>query len=106
MEVLGTIKEVGAVRTGAKKDGSEWKMQSVVVTYKDGSYDKNLEIGMPDAHIGKHTVGETIKCQCNVSSRKWQDKWFTSVSAWKVESQGGGQPAQQAQSEGTGDLPF
>lgn len=49
--------------------------------------------------------GQTVKVYADISSREYQEKWFTSLSAWKWDVVG--QPAPQVPPPAPqGDLPF
>ena len=84
MEVRGTIKATMEVRSGVKKDGGQWSSQTVVL-HIDGEYPKDVAIDVSGDNCGKCSIGDTVAAQCDVSSREWQGKWFTTVRAWKVE---------------------
>jgi hypothetical protein len=46
------------------------------------------------AELDKYNVGDQLKVHFNIDGREWQGKYFTNLSAWRIESvsasQGGG----------------
>ena len=84
MEIKGTVKDALEVRSGAKRDGGQWSSQTVVL-HIDGEYPKDVAIDVSGNNCGKLGEGDKVTVQCDVSSREWQGKWFTTVRAWKVE---------------------
>jgi hypothetical protein len=84
MEIKGVVKAVLEVRSGVKKDGGQWSSQTVVL-HIDGEYPKDVAIDLSGDNCGKCGDGDTVTAQCDVSSREWQGKWFTTVRAWKID---------------------
>lgn len=85
MEIQGIVKAVMEVRSGAKKDGGQWSSQTVVLHIEDEKFPKDVAIDVAGDNCGKMNNGDKVTAQCDVSSREWQGKWFTTVRAWKVE---------------------
>ena len=109
MEIKGIVKVVGEVKTGTKKDGSQWSMQTIVIHDESGKYPKDLAVDVSDTNCGKAVVGADITAQYDVSSREWQGKWFTSARAWKIEIEGITSKEIDVSSgpnDGENDLPF
>lgn len=50
--------------------------------------------------IKSHKVGATIKVFLNFRAREYNGKWFNSIGAWKIESDGA------STAGGDEDLPF
>lgn len=85
MEIKGTVKAVLEVKSGAKRDGGQWSSQTVVLHIEDEKFPKDVAIDVAGDNCGKLGEGDKVTAQCDVSSREWQGKWFTTVRAWKVE---------------------
>lgn len=84
MEIKGVVKAVLDIKSGVKRDGGQWSSQTVVL-HIDGEYPKDVAIDVSGDKCGTMSIGDTVTAQCDVSSREWQGKWFTTVRAWKVE---------------------
>ena len=132
MEFQGKIIEVLPVRSGvSKSSGSEWKVQQYVIE-SHGEYPRKMcfEVFGAD-RISQFNIqaGEELTVSFDIDARQWQDKWFNSVRAWKVDrtpaaaapSAAAPQPQQQtpfppapeadpfasaAAASGSDDLPF
>ena len=88
LSVKGTIKQKLELEKGTSKAGKEWKSQSFVldtgaqynpdICFKLFGEDKiNL--------ITNLNEGDEVEVSFNLSSREWNEKWFTSADAWKIE---------------------
>lgn len=77
---------------------------TVVVEYQDGNYKRQvaLEHRKNYEQFGRLQVGQRLKVKYDVTSRKWQDKWFTSANCFAWEPIGAQQPS-YTQSQ---DAPF
>ena len=49
--------------------------------------------------------GDQVKVVFNVQTNEWKDKYFTSLSAWRIEKISGETTATETEEEGD-DLPF
>ncbi len=88
MEFQGKIIEVLPVRSGVSKNsGSEWKVQQYVIE-SHGEYPRKMcfEVFGAD-RISQFNIqpGEELTVSFDIDARQWQDKWFNSVRAWKVD---------------------
>lgn len=88
MEFQGKIIEVLPVRSGvSKSSGSEWKVQQYVIE-SHGEYPRKMcfEVFGAD-RISQFNIqaGEELTVSFDIDARQWQDKWFNSVRAWKVD---------------------
>ena len=112
LELTGTVHSVGQQESGTSKGGKDWKKQSFVMVYKDGDYDKKVEMtvmGDKVDRVAKLGVGESVTVKFNLESREWNDKWYTNATAWHIEVQGGQSKSAPAAPTATGpdnDLPF
>lgn len=86
MEIKGSVKAVMEVKSGVKKDGGQWSSQTIVLHVEDGKYPKDVAIDVSGDNCGKLDIGAEVTVQCDVSSREYNGKWYTTVRAWKVET--------------------
>lgn len=116
----GTVTSASAVESGVSKKGNEWKRKTVVVTETEGQYPKSVAFILmkPELVDMKFSKNELVTIYGNVESNEYNGKWFTNVTAWKVDKEQGSTastqpaPAPKAQaapvqaSNDSEDLPF
>lgn len=94
--MTGRVIAILPERSGASSRG-EWHTQSFVIETQE-QYPKHLcfEVFGAD-RIAQFAIkgGEIITVSFDIDARQWQDKWFNSIKAWKVDRPGQQQPAQQ-----------
>ncbi len=88
MEFQGKIIEVLPVRSGvSKSSGNDWKAQQYVIE-SHGEYPRKMcfEVFGAD-RISQFNIqaGEELTVSFDIDAHQWQDKWFNSVRAWKVD---------------------
>jgi hypothetical protein len=114
LEIKGQIKVIGQPEQKSEK----FTKQEIVVTIdSDTNYPQHVPIQLNQkllSVIGQFQVGQQIKATCNIRGNEWQTKYFLSIEAWKLESEGNA-PAQVQQAEykggasvdgGDSSLPF
>lgn len=86
MEVKGITQKVYPKESGVSKTGKEWSKQGIVITVQE-KYPYSLFITdfNDKAGFSKIKEGDTVTVSANVSSREYNDKWYTNVMAWRVE---------------------
>lgn len=123
-EITGKIVNVLPEQRGQGKNG-EWVKNQFVIEWSDNGYTQHLCLEVMGADKFEKmknavVVGHEVLCKFNVSSREYQNRWFTTANCFYCstiggvnQSNGGGQqqqvqqPTQQQQSGGSGDsLPF
>ena len=96
MEITGKIIAVLPEQGGVSKTGNEWKRQDYVLETHD-QYPKKVCFRIFGAEkIAQAAIqaGEEITIHFDIDSREYQGRWYTDISAWKVERPAiGGQPA-------------
>jgi stress response protein SCP2 len=106
MEITGTITHVLDTRTGS--GAKDWTVYSYVLE-TSGQYPKQIAFEVFNKDYGL-SIGDTITAQIDLSTREYNGKWYTSVKAYKVETQGAKQapvPTRPAmEDDDSGDLPF
>ena len=90
MEIKGKVSEVMSQESGEGKTGKSWKRQSFVLTFIDGNYEKNLFMTAKNEKavemVSALKSGQEVKVHFNAESRSWNDKWFTDLVVWKIET--------------------
>lgn len=126
MEFTGKIIAILPMRGGiAKSTGNEWKVQEFVIENHD-QYPRKMcfeVFGADKISQFNIQMGEELTVSFDIDARQWQDRWFNSIRAWKVDrvaaqpvqpmAQGQGAQAPQPTatppyipSESNDDLPF
>ena len=117
LTITGSIKKFLAVESGtAKASGKEWQKQNFIVANNDG-YEGKEQIFCFEV-FGEEKVsnltkfqkeGDSVKVSFNIGTNEWKDKYFTSLSAWRIEKSDAetvpSQPQPVVEVE-AGDLPF
>lgn len=121
MEVVGTVISVLPAKQGTSKAGKEWKTQDFIIETHD-QYPRKVCINVFGADkIDKFGIaeGQSVKVGFNLESREFNGNWFTTIGAWKIDHEAGGQPSRNEEatveehekldtssSSDDGDLPF
>ncbi len=90
LDVDGTLTKVLKEVTGEGRNGTWIKQEFVVETHDQ--YPKKICFslwGDKASLIKQYSVGEKIKVSFNAESREYNDKWFTELRAWRIESLSG-----------------
>lgn len=87
MEFTGKIIAVLPERGGISKSGNEWKTQEYVIENHD-QYPRKMcfdIFGADKIEQFNIQMGEELTVSFDIDARQWQDRWFNSIRAWKVE---------------------
>jgi hypothetical protein len=88
MEFIGKTIAVLPIKEGnAKSTGNPWKVQSYVIESHD-EYPKKMcfdVFGEDKINQFNIKTGDELKVSFDVDAHQWQDRWFNSIRAWKVE---------------------
>ena len=88
LSVKGTIKQKLELEQGTSKAGKEWKSQSFVLN-TGAQYNPDICFKLFGEDkinlITNLNEGDEVEVSFNLSSREWNEKWFTSADAWKIE---------------------
>lgn len=95
MEFTGKIIAILQPKGGVSKStGNEWKVQEYVIENHD-QYPRKMcfEVFGADK-IAQFNIqmGEELTVSFDIDARQWQDRWFNSIRAWKVERVGAPAP--------------
>ena len=91
MEIEGRIIQILPLQEGVSANGN-WKKQEYVLE-TNAQYPKKVCFGIfvgatsREDRIATSNIqlGEELKVYIDIDSREYQGRWYTSVSAWKVE---------------------
>lgn len=87
MEFTGRIIAVLQPKGGVSKAGNEWKAQEYVIENHD-QYPRKMcfeVFGNDKIEQFNIQMGEELTVSFDIDARQWQDRWFNSIRAWKVE---------------------
>ena len=89
MELVGKLFMITPIEEGMSKAGRAWKKRMYVVETQE-TYPRKVAFTV----MGEDRINEfgarihecmDVRVQFDINSRQWQDKWFTDVSAWRIE---------------------
>ena len=126
LSISGKLKTILPLESGtAKSSGKEWQKQQFLVSNNDGYEGKEqifcFEVFGAEKveNLSKyHKEGDSILVKFNISTNEWKGKYFTSLSAWRIEKVEGTsgmpavppmeafEPAGDLNEEDHDDLPF
>ena len=91
MELTGIIVDVLPITSGTSKNGKSWKKQEVAIEVP-GQYPKIVAFSFFGDKCESHglIIGQEATIHINIESRKYNDRYFTEVSCWKVDKKSGG----------------
>ena len=96
MEFTGKIIAILQPRGGVSKaSGNEWKAQEYVIE-DHGQYPRKMcfdVFGADKIEQFNIQMGEELTVSFDIDARQWQDRWFNSIRAWKVERVSAAAPA-------------
>ena len=96
--IKGEVKFVDEVR---EYGANGFRKQEVVVETGDGKWDNPIAVEFTKDNIEKSQTlkkGDRVTIEARVNGREWQGrdgvtKWFTSISAYKLQTEGAGAAA-------------
>ena len=111
MEVTGVIKQILDVEQGTSKAGKEWKKLNFVLESKDGEYTNTICFDVfgeekVDNFVKFNNVGDNVTVSFNVSSREYNEKWYTQTSAWMVKKNTSETETNLEEAKDVDSLPF
>ena len=86
LQISGKILEIGT-ETANEIGNNVWKKQDFVIQ-TDEKYSKTISIsvwGDNILYLQRCKVEDLVNVMINVSSKKAGDRWFTEVTAWRIE---------------------
>lgn len=119
MEIKGIIIQVLPLQSGTSKAGNEWRKQEYILETQE-QYPRKVCFQLFGDKIDQNpvAVGNEVVVSFDIDSREFNGRWYTNISAWKIEQ--AAQVAEQAAahpvpgadffppagSSSTDDLPF
>lgn len=105
--INGTIKKILELEQGTSKSGKEWQKQSFIIE-QNTEYNKDVLVnafGVDKINqLNKFSEGDTIDVMCNVYSREYKGRYYTSLDGyWFANKNAGSHKNIQEDEE---DLPF
>jgi len=85
MEIIGRLDSILEPQTGESAKGP-WRKDSFVIETLD-QYPKKVNISYfgDKVNINNFNINDEIKVSINIDSREFNGKWYTNVTAWRIE---------------------
>ncbi|MFI3302994.1 MAG: DUF3127 domain-containing protein [Rikenellaceae bacterium] len=86
MEFEGTVFQILPAASGTSARG-EWQRQEVIFEMQDGAYARKVAVtffNKPNDVAGLK-IGATYTVSFNIESREYQGRYYTNVTAWRVQ---------------------
>ena len=89
MELTGKVVQVLPLQSGTSKAGKAWEKKEFILETKQGAFTKKVCVLLFGENVNKFAVstGENVKVQADIESREFNGRYYTDISAWKVESE-------------------
>lgn len=86
MEISGKIIQALPETSGTSKAGNPWKKREYVLETQE-TYPKKVCFNFFGDRADQYplTVGDVVTVSFDLSSREYNGRWYTDVSAWKAE---------------------
>ncbi len=87
IELTGKIIKVLPLQSGAGRNGTWTKQEFIIETTEQ--YPKKICIsawGDKTNALAQIAVNTSVKVSVNIESREFNDKWYTDLRAWKIDS--------------------
>lgn len=102
LTIKGTVVLILPEESGVSKAGKEWKKKDFVIE-TEGQYPKTVAFtcfGDKTDLLMNITEGQKVDVSFNLESKKYNERWFHNVNAWKIIVVEGQEPPPQ-----TSDIP-
>lgn len=86
MQLTAILIQLLSFQSGESKNGT-WKKQDIIVE-TDGQYPKKICVSIWGDKINESQlqIGNTLTISYELESREYNNKWYTDVKAWKIET--------------------
>jgi hypothetical protein len=88
LSIFGEILEIGSPITGEiGAKGTAWTKQDFLIR-TDEKYPKEISLsvwGDNGIWLSRCIVGDMVECKINIQSKKVNDRWFTEITAWRID---------------------
>lgn len=88
--IRGKVIAVGQKMEGVSKSkGTSWKKQEYVIE-TEGKYPKKVAFSLMNDKIDLAAIqmGQTIEVEVDAQSREYNGRWYTELTAWRVNNLG------------------
>ena len=87
MEIKGKLLKVLPAQTGPSKSGGEWKKQAFIIEL-EGTYPKKVcfQVWGDKVNVESLVQGTMVNVFFDPESREFNDKWYTDLTAWRVDT--------------------
>ncbi len=87
-------------RSGVSKAGNNWVVQEFVTEETEGNYPKTIAMQVFGADnvndfTANYAVGDIVDIDFDIESREYNGRYYTQVSAWRIEKHTDGTEAEQ-----------
>lgn len=88
MNIIAKLTELLPLQTGMGKNG-QWRKQDIIVE-TDTQYPKKICISIWGDKIDENqlVIGTVLDISFDLESREFNNKWYTDIKAWKIETKG------------------
>ena len=96
MEIIGKVVQLGTLTEGNSPRGP-WKKQELIIETLE-QYPKKICLMCWNERVNEANglfVGQTIKAQIRIESREFNGKWYTDVTAFRIDLDQPNNPMQQ-----------
>jgi hypothetical protein len=86
MQITATLIQLQPLQSGESKNGT-WRKQDIIIE-TDGQYPKKICVSIWGDKIndGQLKIGNVLTVFYELESREYNNKWYTDVKAWKIET--------------------
>lgn len=84
LEFIGTLAQI----TPAQNVGTSGAQKKFIIVHEDGAYPKDVAFELYGKNLGladNIAIGSKVRVCFDIKSREWQGRWFSDISAFKVE---------------------
>ncbi len=87
MTITGTVKQILPEQSGVSKAGKNWRRRDQILDITENpQYPKLLCFSLMNDRIDAAGIaeGQRVTIDCDIYSREYNGRWYTSVTAYKV----------------------
>jgi len=86
MNITAKLTQLLPLQTGMSKNG-QWRKQDIIVE-TDSQYPKKICISIWGDKIDEKQliIGNILDISFDLESREFNNKWYTDIKAWKIET--------------------
>lgn len=90
MEITGTLKQIFPTVSGEGKNGP-WSKRDILIE-TEGAHPKKVVVTLfgDKINIDGIAIDSKLTAYIDIASNEFNGKWYTNVTAWKIESQSAG----------------